>query len=64
MTGPTLAISLITAGTTSTGEIEPLDAASEAHWRHIDAAWSGPLRLSERHRHLLDGIESADSIAI
>jgi L-2,4-diaminobutyrate decarboxylase len=58
------AVAVITAGTTSTGEIEPLDAASEAHWRHIDAAWSGPLRLSERHRHLLDGIESADSIAI
>jgi L-2,4-diaminobutyrate decarboxylase len=58
------AVAVITAGTTSTGEIEPLDAASEAHWRHIDAAWSGPLRLSERHRHLLDGIERADSIAI
>ena len=58
------AVAVITAGTTSTGEIEPLDAASDARWRHIDAAWSGPLRLSERHRHLLDGIERADSVAI
>jgi L-2,4-diaminobutyrate decarboxylase len=58
------AVAVITAGTTSTGEIEPLDAASEARWRHIDAAWAGPLRLSERHRHLLNGIESADSVAI
>jgi len=58
------AVAVITAGTTSTGEIEPLDAASGARWRHIDAAWSGPLRLSERHRHLLEGIERADSVAI
>jgi L-2,4-diaminobutyrate decarboxylase len=58
------AVAVITAGTTSTGEIEPLDAASDARWRHIDAAWSGPLRLSEHHRHLLEGIERADSVAI
>ncbi len=58
------AVAVITAGTTSTGEIEPLDAASSAAWRHVDAAWSGPLRLSDRHRRLLDGIEDADSVAI
>jgi L-2,4-diaminobutyrate decarboxylase len=57
-------VAVITAGTTSTGEIEPLDAASDARWRHVDAAWSGPLRLSDRHRTLLDGIERADSVAI
>ena len=55
---------VITAGATSTGEIEPLDAAAGAHWRHVDAAWAGPLRLSETHRHLLDGIEQADSVAV
>ena len=60
----TNAVAVITAGTTSTGEIEALDAASDARWRHIDAAWSGPLRLSDRYRHLLDGIEKADSVAI
>jgi L-2,4-diaminobutyrate decarboxylase len=60
----TNAVAVITAGATSTGEIEPLDAASDARWRHIDAAWSGPLRLSDRYRHLLDGIEKADSVAI
>lgn len=58
------AIVVITAGTTSTGEIEPLDAAPSARWRHVDAAWAGPLRLSDRHRHLLDGIEAADSVAV
>lgn len=55
---------VLTAGTTSTGEIEPLDAAASARWRHVDAAWSGPLRLSTRHRSLLDGIEAADSVAV
>ena len=55
---------VITAGATSTGEIEPLDAAATAHWRHVDAAWAGPLRLSESHSHLLDGIETADSVAV
>lgn len=55
---------VITAGTTSTGEIEPLDAAPAARWRHADAAWAGPLRLSEHHRHLLDGIDGFDSVAV
>ncbi|MFW2382245.1 MAG: pyridoxal phosphate-dependent decarboxylase family protein [Acidimicrobiales bacterium] len=58
------AVAVITAGCTSTGEIEPLDAAPGARWRHVDAAWSGPLRLSPTHRHLLDSIESADSVAV
>lgn len=60
----TSAVAVITAGTTSTGEIESIDAALDARWRHIDAAWAGPLRLSDRHRHLLDGIETADSVSI
>ena len=55
---------VLTAGTTSTGEIESLDAASDARWRHVDAAWAGPLRLSDRHAHLLAGIERADSVAV
>jgi len=55
---------VITAGATSTGQIERLDAAPGAHWRHVDAAWAGPLRLSNTHRHLLDGIERADSVAV
>jgi len=55
---------VITAGTTSCGEIEPLDAATDAIWRHVDAAWSGPLVLSDQHRSLLAGIEHADSVAV
>lgn len=57
-------VAVITAGTTSTGEIERLDAARFAAWRHVDAAWAGPLVLSDRHRNLLAGIETADSVAV
>lgn len=53
-----------TAGTTSSGAIEPLDAALGAQWRHLDAAWAGPLRLSRRHGHLLDGVDGFDSVAV
>jgi len=55
---------VITAGATSTGEIEALDAAPAAAWRHIDAAWAGPLRLSGRYSALLDGLENGDSVSI
>lgn len=55
---------VVTAGNTSSGAIEPLDPASDARWRHVDAAWAGPLRFSETHRSLLDGIETADSVAV
>lgn len=57
------AIVVLTAGTTATGVIDPLGAAASAAWRHVDAAWAGPLRLSS-HAPLLDGVEHADSVAI
>lgn len=55
---------VVTAGTTSTGSIEPLKTGCDFAWRHCDAAWAGPLRLSERYRERLSGIESFDSIAV
>jgi L-2,4-diaminobutyrate decarboxylase len=55
---------VLTAGTTVTGAVDPLNAGADAAWRHVDAAWAGPLRLSERHADLLDGIETADSVAV
>ena len=55
---------VLTAGTTSTGVIDPLKLIGQAKWTHIDAAWGGPLRLSPTHRHLLEGIDAADSIAV
>lgn len=54
---------VLTAGATSTGAIDPLDLAGRAAWTHVDAAWAGPLRLSQ-HAHLLAGIESADSVSV
>ncbi len=57
------------AGTTETGHIDPLvemaDFAVEVgcHF-HVDAAWGGPTLFSDTHRHLLRGIERADSVTI
>jgi len=55
---------VLTAGTTATGIIDPLELAGQAKWTHVDAAWGGPLRLSPTHAHLLDGIDKADSVAV
>jgi L-2,4-diaminobutyrate decarboxylase len=55
---------VLTAGTTAVGAIDPLDAGPDAAWRHVDAAWAGPLRLSANHRAVLEGIERADSVAV
>ncbi len=57
------------AGTTETGSVDPLDqlAAICAEYRihfHVDAAWGGPTLMSEKYRHLLAGIEQADSVTI
>ncbi|MGM0952894.1 MAG: pyridoxal-dependent aspartate 1-decarboxylase PanP [Pseudomonadota bacterium] len=55
------------AGTTETGNVDPLDAMSDiarefgAHF-HVDAAWGGPTLFSRKHQHLLRGIEQADSV--
>jgi glutamate decarboxylase len=57
------------AGTTETGNIDPLEEMAAfagevgCHF-HVDAAWGGPTLFSDRHRHLLAGIERADSVAI
>jgi len=57
------------AGTTETGTVDPLEALADCaaelgcHY-HVDAAWGGPTLFSERHRHLLAGIDRADSVTI
>jgi L-2,4-diaminobutyrate decarboxylase len=56
-----------TAGTTDFGNIDPLEeigyiAAKYKLWYHIDAAYGCGLLLSNKHRHLLKGIELADSV--
>jgi putative pyridoxal-dependent aspartate 1-decarboxylase len=57
------------AGTTETGSVDPLGqlAAICAEHRihfHVDAAWGGPTLMSDKYRHLLGGIEQADSVTI
>jgi L-2,4-diaminobutyrate decarboxylase len=54
---------VLTAGTTSTGAIDPLALSGRAAWTHVDAAWAGPMRLT-RMSDRLDGIEKADSVAV
>ena len=57
------------AGTTETGTIDPLRKLAEIAQReachfHVDAAWGGATLMSNTYRHLLDGINLADSVTI
>ncbi len=57
-----------TAGTVNTGAIDDLNALAdlckrENIWFHIDGAFGALARLSPKHRHLLIGLERADSLA-
>jgi putative pyridoxal-dependent aspartate 1-decarboxylase len=57
------------AGATETGSIDPLPQMAHLcrthgiHF-HVDAAWGGPVMLSEKYAPLLDGIREADSVTI
>ncbi|MER5729419.1 aspartate aminotransferase family protein [Streptomyces sp. NPDC002138] len=58
-----------TAGTTDFGSIDPLQeiadlAAEHSAWMHVDAAYGCGLLVSPTRRHLLDGIERADSVTV
>ncbi|XP_006883948.1 PREDICTED: cysteine sulfinic acid decarboxylase isoform X3 [Elephantulus edwardii] len=57
-----------TSGTTVLGAFDPLEAIADicqrhGLWLHVDAAWGGSVLLSKKHRHLLNGIQRADSVA-
>ncbi|QIP86383.1 aspartate aminotransferase family protein [Streptomyces sp. Tu 2975] len=58
-----------TAGTTDFGSIDPLPEIAELAglyetWMHVDAAYGCGLLASPARRHLLDGIEHADSVTV
>ncbi|OKJ29569.1 hypothetical protein AMK24_29985 [Streptomyces sp. CB02366] len=60
---------IATAGTTDTGEVDPLTALAEVtHSRgghfHVDGAYGGIALLSDALRPLLAGIEQADTVAL
>jgi glutamate/tyrosine decarboxylase-like PLP-dependent enzyme len=60
---------LATAGTTSTGAVDPLQelgrlAREQGLWFHVDGAYGAPARLTEGGRELLAGIEQADSLVL
>ncbi len=59
---------IASAGSTNTGSIDPFAALADiaaAHglWLHVDGAFGASALLSRKYRHLLDGIERADSLA-
>lgn len=56
------------AGTVDLGAVDDLDAladlaADEGLWFHVDGAFGALLRLSPAHRHRVEGIQRADSLA-
>lgn len=58
---------IATMGTTGSGIIDPVKdfstiAVKYGIWLHADAAYGGAAILSEKYKHLLNGIELADSI--
>lgn len=60
---------IATAGTTSTGSVDPIDdivTVCNEHkiWLHVDAAHGGGALFSDRARSKLVGIDRADSITI
>ena len=57
-----------TAGTTVSGNIDPLNEISEIAnkydlWLHIDAIYGGAVVFSDKYKHLINGIEKANSIS-
>ncbi|EKT3957102.1 aspartate aminotransferase family protein [Flavobacterium psychrophilum] len=58
-----------TAGTTDFGNIDPLISIGKLAnkyklWFHVDAAYGGGLLLTDKHRHLINGIEKAHSVTV
>ncbi|KAK7303540.1 hypothetical protein RJT34_14447 [Clitoria ternatea] len=59
----------VTVGTTSTTAIDPLGplckvAKEYGMWVHVDAAYAGSACICPEFRHLIDGVEDADSFSL
>lgn len=60
---------IATAGTTNTGAIDDLPALHdlcqrEGLWFHVDGCIGALVKIAPRHRHLVTGLEKADSLAL
>ncbi|MFN7089058.1 MAG: pyridoxal phosphate-dependent decarboxylase family protein [Allorhizobium sp.] len=60
---------IATAGTTNTGSIDDLTAiadlcSEEGLWLHVDGCIGALIAIAPDHRHLVAGIERADSLAL
>jgi aromatic-L-amino-acid decarboxylase len=60
---------IATAGTTNTGSIDDLKAIGEVCrrqgiWFHIDGCIGALIKIAPLHAHMVDGIETADSLAL
>uniref|UniRef100_A0A832I009 Amino acid decarboxylase n=1 Tax=Eiseniibacteriota bacterium TaxID=2212470 RepID=A0A832I009_UNCEI len=58
-----------TAGTTSTGSLDPLPAIAgicreTGVWLHVDAAYAGAAAILPDHRWILEGADRADSLVL
>ena len=58
-----------TVGTTSTTSVDPVEEISalcreQDLWLHVDAAYGGAMALLPEGRHLMNGVETADSIVV
>ena len=59
----------LTAGTTVMGAFDPIEEVSpicKKHnvWLHVDGAYCGSVLWSNKYRHLIQGIEQADSFSV
>jgi aromatic-L-amino-acid decarboxylase len=58
-----------TVGTTSTSSIDPVAEIAdicgrEGLWLHVDGSYGGVAAVSPAYRHVLDGVERADSLVV
>lgn len=57
-----------TSGTTVLGSFDPLEDIADicdkhSLWLHVDACWGGAALVSQTHKHLLKGINRANSVS-
>jgi aromatic-L-amino-acid decarboxylase len=58
-----------TVGTTSTTSVDPVESIAaicerEGAWLHVDSAYAGVAAIIPEYRHILHGIERADSVVV